>query len=61
MADDLYRFDFDMEDPVVRSVERRIRNEALRQLDSIDLDDGDAKVDPLPEFNDTSVDRFTSG
>ena len=61
MADDLQRFDFDAEDPVVRAVERRIRREAIRQLDSIDLDDGDDTLDPLPEFNDIPVDRFTSG
>jgi hypothetical protein len=61
MADDLYRFDFDAEDPVVRAVERRIRREAIRQLDSIDLEDGDDRVTPLPPFNEVHVDRFTGG
>ncbi len=47
----MFRFDPNDIDPVVRSVERRIRREAIRQLDSIDLDDEDDeddRVDPLP-------------
>jgi hypothetical protein len=63
MADDLHGFDFDDADPVARAVERRIRRAAIRRLDSIDLDDPDDRVDPLPDFSDAPVDpsRSTSG
>lgn len=44
----MFRFDPNDIDPVVRSVERRIRREAIRQLDSVDLDDDDDRIDPLP-------------
>ena len=44
----MFRFDPNDVDPVVRSVERRIRREAIRQLDSVDLDDDDDRVEPLP-------------
>lgn len=44
----MFRFDPNDIDPVVRSANRRIRREAIRQLDSIDLDDPDDRVDPLP-------------
>ncbi|MEM7273155.1 MAG: hypothetical protein AAF547_08765 [Actinomycetota bacterium] len=39
---------------VVRhATDERIRNEAIRQLDSLDLDgpDGDARIEPLPHFD----------
>lgn len=46
----MFRFDPNDIDPVVRSTERRIRRAALRQLDSVDLDDPDDRVDPLPKL-----------
>ncbi len=51
----MFRFDPNDTDPVVRSVDRRVRREALRQLDSIDLDDDDDRVDPLPPLGDATV------
>ncbi|MEL6983324.1 MAG: hypothetical protein AAFO29_12940 [Actinomycetota bacterium] len=47
----MFRFDPNDIDPVVRSVDRRVRREAIRQLDSIDLDDDDDRVDPLPPLS----------
>ncbi len=44
----MFRFDPNDTDPAIRSADRRIQREALRQLDSIDLDDDDARIDPLP-------------
>ncbi len=35
---------------VVAAVDRRIVTEALRQLESIDFDDPDWRVEPLPAF-----------
>lgn len=51
----MFRFDPNDIDPVVRSVDRRIRREAIRQLDSIDLDDDDDRVDPLPPLTTDEV------
>ena len=47
----MFRFDPNDTDPVVRSANRRVHREAIRQLDSIDLDDPDDTVDPLPRFD----------
>lgn len=52
----MFRFDPNDIDPVVRSVERRVGREAIRQIDSIDLDDDDDRVDPLPRFDRASLD-----
>lgn len=46
----MFRFDPNDIDPVVRSTDRRIRREALRQIDSVDLDDPDDRVEPLPRL-----------
>jgi hypothetical protein len=46
----VFRFDPDDTDPVVRSTIRRIHRKAIEQLDSIDLDDPDDRVEPLPPF-----------
>lgn len=34
-------------DPVVMSADERIRREALRQLNSIDIEDDEARMEPL--------------
>ncbi|MEM9561596.1 MAG: hypothetical protein AAGA93_03195 [Actinomycetota bacterium] len=47
----MFRFDPNDVDPVVRSVDRRLKREALRQLDAIDLDDDDARMEPLPPLD----------
>lgn len=52
----VFRFDPNDIDPVVRSVDRRIRKEAIRQLDSIDLDDDDDRIDPLPSLTSAEAD-----
>lgn len=44
----MFRFDPNDIDPVVRSVDKRIKREAIRQLDSVDLDDDEDRIDPLP-------------
>lgn len=51
----MFRFDHNDIDPVVRSVERRIQREALRQLDSVDLDDDDSRVDSLAPLEGAGV------
>lgn len=51
----MFRFDHNDIDPVVRSVERRIQREALRQLDSVDLDDDDSRVDSLAPLEGADV------
>lgn len=33
-----------------RATDDRIRREALRQIESVDLDDDDWRIEPLPEF-----------
>lgn len=35
-------------DPVVLATDQRVRREALRQLDSVDIEDDDARMEPLP-------------
>ena len=36
-------------DPVVRNVERRIWLEALRQVEAVDVDDDNWRIEPLPQ------------
>ena len=38
-------------DSVVDAVDEQIRLEALRQLESINCDDDDWRIDPLPPFD----------
>ena len=40
------------DDLVVTTVEEEIRQEALRQIESIDCDDDDWRIEPLPTFVD---------
>lgn len=59
------KLDFLSSDSVRRATNERIRNEALRQLDAIDLDDDDATIQPLPAFDfgepTRSIDEADSG
>lgn len=41
---------------VQRAAAKRIRLEALRQLQSVDIDDPDSRVDPLPGFGRSTSD-----
>lgn len=41
--------------PVPRAAEERIRREALRQLDTVDIDDDDSRMEPLPTFSEEAV------
>lgn len=40
---------------VRRAADARIRREAIRQLDSIDLDDDDGTIEPLPAFESSGL------
>ncbi len=41
-------FDFLTSDSVRRAANERIQREALRQLDTVDLDDDHSRIEPLP-------------
>jgi len=44
------------DDLVVTTVDEEIRQEALRQVKSIDCDDDDWRIEPLPTFSDAEFD-----
>ena len=44
------------DDLVVTTVEEEIRQEALRQVESIDCDDDDWRIEPLPTFPEADFD-----
>lgn len=48
-------------DPVVAAVDERIRREALRQLELLDLDDVDARIEPLWALSSGLTDRNGDG
>lgn len=45
----------ELSDAVRRSADDRIRLEALRQLDSLDIDDEDGRIEPLPQFESSGL------
>lgn len=44
------------DDLVVTTVDEEIREEALRQIESIDCDDDNWRIEPLPTFSDVELD-----
>ena len=44
------------DDLVVKTVDEEIRQEALRQVESIDCDDDHWRIEPLPSFSDPEFD-----
>ncbi|MDH4279921.1 MAG: hypothetical protein OEW83_17765 [Acidimicrobiia bacterium] len=49
------------DDLVVTTVDEEIRQEALRQIESIDYDDDDWRIEPLPTFTDDESGDRESG
>ncbi len=47
--------DIHTSEAVRRSADERIRREAIRQLDSIDLDSDEGRIEPLPEFESSGL------
>ena len=45
----------ELSDAVRRSADNRIRLEALRQLHSVDVDDEDGRIEPLPQFESSGM------
>lgn len=48
------------DDLVVTTVDEEIRQEALRQIESIDYDDDNWRIEPLPTFSDPNSDAGAS-